>query len=142
MPSNPSESTGLPRITVSLDLFDETVISMMANKRNKSKSETIRTIVNQWIMSNSNILKEQYGIETEEVSREIEIKDKNKFLDDKIKKLISYSSKIKTSIDAQLLANTLDISQRMLMQIIFEHADKLKEKGINLIIEGNLIVKE
>ena len=142
MPSNTSESTGLPRITVSLDLFDETVISMMVNKRNKSKSETIRSIINQWIMTNSNILKEQYGIETEEVSREIEIKDKSKFLDDKIKKLISYSDKIKHSIDAQLLADTLDISKRMLMQIIFDHADKLKEKKINLNIEGNLIIKD
>ncbi len=140
MPSDTSDSSKLPRISVSLDLFDETIISMMAEKRGKSKSESVRSIVSQWILSNSSLLKEQYSIDTEQVSKELEIKDMDQYLENKIEKLVSFSKNF-DNIDIGLLAETLDISKKRLTEMIFVNADKLANKGVKLRIDGNQIVK-
>ncbi|MFX1321631.1 MAG: hypothetical protein ACFFAQ_08305 [Promethearchaeota archaeon] len=134
----PSNSTEMPRITVSLDLFDETIISMMAKKRRKSKSEAVRFIVTQWISSNSNLLKEQFGIDTEHVSKELEIEDIDDFIKEKIKQLMEFSKTFK-SIDIDLLAESLEMSRKRLVEIIFKHHDKFE---IELRIEGNQVIKE
>ncbi|GAG86086.1 unnamed protein product, partial [marine sediment metagenome] len=52
MSSEENKSSNLPRITVSLDFFDETVIKLMAEKMGKSKSEILRNILNDWIITN------------------------------------------------------------------------------------------
>jgi len=140
MTSN-TDSSKLPRITVSLDLFDETIISMMSGKRGKSKSEAIRFIVSQWILSNSKTLKEQYSIDTEQVSKELEIKDMEKYIEEKVNELISFSSTF-NNIDIDLLAETLDMSKKRLMEIIRLHREKLEEKGIKIRIDGNKLIKE
>lgn len=135
MPPNTNE---MPRITVSLDLFDETIISSMAKKRHKSKSEAIRFIVTQWIASSSKLLKEQYGIDTEHVSKELEIENIDDYISEKIAELMEYT-KTFNSIDIDLLAESLDMSRKRLVEIIFKYQSKF---DVRLRIEGNQVLKE
>ncbi|MBN1803342.1 MAG: hypothetical protein JW891_17655, partial [Candidatus Lokiarchaeota archaeon] len=121
MPSKPNE---MPRTTVSLDIFNETIIGMMAEKRKKSKSEVIRFIVDKWVETNSEILKEQYGIDTEHVSKELEIDNLDVYIEEKIKVLSEFSQTF-DSIDINLLAESLDMSRKRLVDLIFKHQKKL-----------------
>jgi len=128
----------MSRITVSFDLFDETIISSMAKKRHKSKSEAIRFIVTQWIASNSKLLKEQYGIDTEHISKELEIDDIDDYITEKIAELMKFT-KTFNSIDIDLLAESLDMSRKRLVEILFKYQDKF---DVRLRIEGNQVLKE
>ncbi|MFX1236497.1 MAG: hypothetical protein ACFFAS_17925 [Promethearchaeota archaeon] len=134
----PSKSSEMPRTTISLDIFDEMIISMMAEKRKKSKSEVIRFIVAKWVETNSELLKEQYGIDTEHVNKELEIENLDTYIQDKIHQLSEFS-KTFDSIDVNLLAESLDISRKRLVDIIFKHQGKL---DVKLKIKGDQVVKE
>jgi len=141
MPSDLKKSSELSRITFSLDIFDEKIIDLMANKRKQSRSETVRTIIHNWIESNSELLKSNYDIFLTDITREIEITDYEQVVIDSIEKLIKYS-KLFNEIEFGILANQLGISHKILRDIIFEYQHELEEKGIKLRIRGNLIIKE
>jgi len=140
MPSNSTKSSGLSRITFSLDPVDEKVIEMMAKKRQVSRSEIVRNLVHNWIELNPDILKSNYNIDLNDVSREIEIDDMEKYLDVKIQKLVEYS-KLFDEIDLNLLAEQLELSRKNLTDLIFENQDKLSKMGVKLAIRKNLVVK-
>lgn len=141
MPSDLKKSSELSRITFSLDVFDEKIIDLMANKRKQSRSETVRNIIHNWIESNSELLKSNYDIFLTDITREIEITDYEQVVIDSIEKLTKYSQ-LFNEIEFDILANQLGISHKILRDIIFEYQDKLEKKGIKLRIRGNLIIKE
>jgi len=141
MPSDLKKSSELSRITFSLDVFDEKIIDLMANKRKQSRSETVRTIIHNWIESNSELLKNNYDIFLTDITREIEITDYEQVVIDSIEKLTKYSQ-LFNEIEFDILANQLGISHKILRDIIFEYQHELEEKGIKLRIRGNLIIKE
>lgn len=136
----PSDTTKLPRITVSLDHFDEAVINMMAENMGKSRSEILRNIVNEWILANSKSLKSKYGIIFEDVQREIQFKNEERNLEDDLKQILRFFKRAK-SIDIDRLAEKLVMSSKTLLDLLDEHGDELENRGLNLQIEGNLIVK-
>ena len=140
MSSEENKSSNLPRITVSLDHFDETVIKLMAEKMGKSKSEILRNIINDWIISNPDILNSKYGIESVDVRREIQLRNKERKIEDDLDQIVNFFRRIK-SIDMDRLAEKLVMSSKTLMDIIDEYGDLLEQKGLKLGIEGNLIVK-
>ena len=140
MPSDSKISSELSRITFSLDAFDERVISQMAKKRKQSRSETVRSLVHNWIESNPNILKSNYDIDLNDVTREIEITDYDQVIQYSIQKLIKYSE-LFNEIEFDILAEQLEISKKILRDIIFEYKNKLKKNGIKLRIRGKLIIK-
>jgi len=140
MPSEENKSSNLPRITVSLDHFDETVIKLMAEKMGKSKSEILRNIINDWIITSPDILNSKYGIVSVDVRREIQLRNKERNIDDDLKQIVSFFRRIK-SIDIDRLAEKLIMSSKTLMDILDEYGDNLEQKGLKLGIEGNLIVK-
>ncbi len=140
MPSEVNKSSNLPRITVSLDHFDETVIKLMAEKMGKSKSEILRNIINDWIITNPDTLNSKYGIESVDVRREIQLRNNEREIQDDLEQIISFFKRIK-SIDMDRLAEKLVMSSKTLMDILDEYGDVLEQKGLKLGIEGNLIVK-
>ncbi len=141
MPSEPKKSSDLSRITFSLDPFDERVINLMANKRKQSRSETVRNILHNWIESNPEILKSNYDIDLNDITREIEITDYNQVIQDSIQKIMKYSE-LFNEIEFDILAEQLEISRKILRDIIFEHKTKLEKLGVKLRIRGKLIIKE
>jgi hypothetical protein len=141
MPSDSKKSSELSRITFSLDAFDERVITMMAKKRKQSRSETVRSLIHNWIEANPNILKSNYDIDLNDITREIEITDYNQVIQDSIQKLVKYSD-LFNEIEFDILAEQLEISRKILRDIIFDHKNKLEKLGIKLRIRGKLIVKE
>ena len=141
MPSGSKKSSELSRITFSLDAFDERVITMMAKKRKQSRSETVRSLIHTWIEANPNILKSNYDIDLNDITREIEITDYNQVIQDSIQKLVKYSD-LFNEIEFDILADQLEISRKILRDIIFDYKNKLEKLGIKLRIRGKLIVKE
>jgi len=141
MPSNSKKSSDLSRITFSLDAFDERVITLMAKKRKQSRSETVRNLIHNWVEGNTNILKSNYDIDLNDITREIEITDYNQVIQNTIQKLIRYSE-LFNEIEFDILAEQLKISRKILRDIIFEHNNKLEKLGVKLRIRGKLIVKE
>ena len=135
-----NKSSNLPRITVSLDHFDETVIKLMAEKMGKSKSEILRNIINDWIITNPDTLNSKYGIESVDVRREIQLRNKERKIDDDLEQIMNFFKRVK-SIDIDRLSEKLVMSSKTLMDILDEYGDVLEQKGLKLGIEGNLIVK-
>lgn len=70
MSEEENNSVNLPRFTISLEHFEKTIINLMAEKMGKSKSEILRNIINDWIITNQNILESKYGIILDDVLRE------------------------------------------------------------------------
>ena len=141
MPSDNTKSSDLSRITFSLDAFDERVITMMAKKRKQSRSETVRNLIHNWIEGNPNILKSNYDIDLNDITREIEITDYNQVVQNTIQKIVRYSE-LFNEIEFDIFAEQLEISKKILRDIIFEHKNKLEKLGVKLRIRGKLIVKE
>ncbi len=141
MPSETKKSSDLSRITFSLDAFDEKVINLMAEKRKQSRSETVRNLVHNWIEGNPELLKSNYDIDLTDITREIEITDYNQVIQDSIQKLVRYSD-LFNEIEFDILAEQLDISRKLLREIIFDYKNKLEKLGVKLRIRGKLIVKE
>ncbi len=141
MPSDSKKTSDLSRITFSLDAFDERVITLMAKKRKQSRSETVRNLIHNWIEGNTNILKSNYDIDLNDITREIEITDYNQVIQSTIQKLIRYSE-LFNEIEFDILADQLNVSRKILRDIIFEHKNKLEKLGVKLRIRGKLIVKE
>jgi len=141
MPSETKKSSDLSRITFSLDAFDEKVLTLMAKKRNQSRSETVRNLVHNWIENNTNILKNNYDIDLNDITREIEIIDYDQVIQNSIQKLVRYAE-LFNEIEFDILAEQLEISRKILKNIIFEHKNKLEKLGVKLRIRGKLIVKE
>ncbi|MHA1884443.1 MAG: hypothetical protein ACW96S_05285 [Promethearchaeota archaeon] len=141
MPSDNTKSSDLSRITFSLDAFDERVITMMAKKRKQSRSETVRNLIHNWIELNPNILKSNYDIDLNDITRENEITDYKQVVQDTIQKIVRYSE-LFNEIEFDIFAEQLEISKKILRDIIFEHKNKLEKLGVKLRIRGKLIVKE
>ena len=141
MPSKNSKSSNMPRITVSIDPFDDTIINMMAENSPESKSEIIRNIVNRYIRDNPDALELKYGIIAEDVRRQIKLQNKERTVEDELEELIRSFKRIR-SIKIDRLAEKLVMSSRTLLKLLDDYGDKLEEKGLNLIIDGDLIVKE
>lgn len=133
----PSETERIPRITFSLGSFEEKVIVKMADKREVSKSEIVRTLIHNWIEENSDLLKTNYGIDLEDVSREILLESGKK---DILEELVKSLKRVK-SINIDRLAAMLDINPNDLVKIINDNGDKLEEKGYNLIVDEDTVKK-
>jgi hypothetical protein len=131
----------LPRVTVSLDEFDELIISKLKGFEGQTKSEVIRSIVKKWIGMNSETIQKVYGIRFEDVRREIQLLQDEKELKNKVDKLPFFFKRI-SKIEIDRLASQLDLNSQTLINLILENGDALeKDKDLKLIIDGEYIVK-
>ncbi len=98
-------------------------------------------VFSNWIESNTNTLKSNYDIDLNDITREIEITDYNQVIQSTIQKIIRYSE-LFNEIEFDILAEQLEVSKKILRNIIFEHRNRLEKLGVRLRIRGKLIVKE
>ncbi len=73
MSEEKNKSSNFPRITISLEYFEKTIIKLMAEKMDRSQSEILRNIIKDWIITNQDILEVKYGIILDDVLRENQI---------------------------------------------------------------------
>ncbi|MHA1150214.1 MAG: DUF6290 family protein [Promethearchaeota archaeon] len=143
--SDPSENARkkpkMARITVSLDDFDDKVIKSMAENRNKPLSEVLRYIITKYIEDNSNTIESKWGVNFQEISRQLKIESEEQKTQELIKKLVQYFKRIK-SMEIDRISDLLDINSKTLVDLIVLHGDQLEKKGLNLQIDGELIIKE
>ncbi len=133
----PSDSNNLPRITFSIGSFEEKVVVRMAERREVSKSEIIRNLVQNWIETNSELLKKNYGINLEEMTREMRLESSAHDLFEEI--INSFKRTKKIHIDR--LAEKIDVNSKDLLRYIDKNGDVLEKKGLNLQTEGEYIIK-
>lgn len=129
-----------PRITVSLDIFDDKVINKMSEYRDTSKSEIVRNIIHQWIEDNPDTLENNYGINFKEINKEILVETRDKSIEDLKAELLSMKEMLKR-ISIEELADILEVDQKTAKKLIFEHGPELKEEGLNLQYNNGIIEK-
>ena len=109
----------------------------MSLNRKKSRSEILRTIIHTWIERNPEILQNNYDIIFKDIVREIRLEPKIKDVEAEL--LNSFKRTKKISIDR--LASIIDVNSDDLIRFIEDHGDDLEQKGLNLLIDGEYIVK-
>ena len=132
--------TNKPKITVSLDEFDEKIVKALVGFEGQNKSEVIRVILKKWIGRNSDLIQNQYGINFRDIRREIQLEEEEMNLEDLVKDISKFFKRAE-SIEIDRLADKMSMSSKSLLNFIEEYGDDLEEKGINLKIKGSLIVK-
>ncbi len=151
----PSESTNQEdieekktRITVKLDDFDHRVINKMATNRNISLSNSMRNIVHQWIESNPDLLKKNYGVDIKEISDEIFSESASLALDKTLRKIekdiikeLPEFFEIVEVVDIDDLADHFDVPNKIIKKIIFTHSKEIKKVGLNLKLKEGQIFK-
>jgi len=125
---------------VSLDIFDDKVVSEMSKYRDTSKSEIIRNMVHQWIEENPDTLKNNYGVNFNDINKEILTESKGITIQGLTEKLPSIFNTIER-ISIEELADYLEVDQKTIKNLVFKHGTELKEKGLDLKYDEGIIKK-
>jgi len=130
----------LPRITVSLDYFDDLLVNKLVGYEGQSKSEVLRHILKKWIGENSEKIQNTYGIKFSEIRREIQMKTIKEEKEKTIEKLLKLFKRIKR-FEIEKLSDRLEITSAIIIDIINDYGDELEDLGLNLVIDGDFIIK-
>ncbi|MFX0037644.1 MAG: hypothetical protein ACFE9I_18645 [Candidatus Hermodarchaeota archaeon] len=85
-------------------------------------------------------IQDVYGIKFEDVRRDIQIMEDEEKLKEIIGKLPQFFKRI-SKIEIDRLAGQLDINSQTLINLILKNGDTLEQKGLNLVIDGEYIIK-
>ena len=130
-----------PRTMVSLDKFEDLIIDKLVGFEGQNKSEVMRSIIKKWIGLNAKTIQDIYGIKFEDVRRDIQILEDEEKLKEIIEKLPQFFKRI-SKIEIDRLAGQLDINSQTLINLILKNGDTLEQKGLNLVIDGEYIIKD
>ncbi|MEE9379701.1 MAG: hypothetical protein V3V33_16875 [Candidatus Lokiarchaeia archaeon] len=130
----------LPRVTVSLDYFDDLLVTKLVGYEGQSKSEVLRHILKKWIGENTEIIQNTYGIKFSEIRREIQMKTMMEEKEKAIEILLKLFKRIKR-FETEKLADRLNIPSDMVIDIINDYGDELEKNGLNLEIDGDFVLK-
>jgi len=130
----------LPRITVSLDKFDELLVTKLVGYEGQNKSEVIRHIVKKWIGENSEKIQNIYGIKFLEIRRELQMKTIKEEKEKAIELLLRLFKRTRR-FEIEKLADRLGIPSVILIDIINDYGDELENRGLNLTIDGDFVIK-
>ena len=130
----------LPRVTVSLDFFDDLLVSKLVGYEGQSKSEVLRHILKKWISNNAEIIQNTYGIKFSEIRRELQTKTIVEEKEKVIEKLLKLFKRMKR-YETEKLAVRLSIPSDLVIDIINDYGDELENKGLNLEIDGDFVLK-
>ncbi len=144
-PSNSSEENEkkkpkMDRVTVSLDEFDYKVISKMAKNRNIGLSEATRIIIHNWIETNPDKLRTNYGVNINELTEQIAFASMIGSINDVIEKLPKIFQLV-DDISLIDLADHLEINVKAIKHLFFTQGEKIKKLGMNLKYKGDRIYK-
>ena len=130
----------MDRITVSLDEFDYKVISKMAKNRNIGLSEATRIVIHNWIETNPDKLKTNYGVDINELTEELAMAS----MIDSVSEIIIRLPQIFQLVDDISLidlADHLEINVRAVKHLFFTQGEKIEKLGLNLKFKGDRIYK-
>ena len=130
----------LPRITVSLDYFDDLLVNKLVGYEGQSKSEVLRHILKKWIGENSEKIQNTYGIKFSEIRRELQMKTFREEKEKAIEILLKFFKRIKR-FETEKLADRLEIPSTIIIDIINDCGDELEERGLNLEVDGEYVIK-
>ena len=130
----------LPRITVSLDKFDELLVTKLVGYEGQNKSEVIRHIVKKWIGENSEKIQNTYGIKFSEIRRELQMKTIKEEKEKALEMLLRLFKRTRR-FEIEKLADRLGIPSAILIDIINDYGDELEDRGLNLTIDGDFVIK-
>lgn len=130
----------LPRITVSLDKFDELLVTKLVGYEGQNKSEVIRHIVKKWIGENSEKIQDIYGIKFSEIRRELQMKTIKEEKEKALEMLLRLFKRTRR-FEIEKLADRLGIPSAILIDIINDYGDELENRGLNLTIDGDFVIK-
>ena len=130
----------LPRVTVSLDFFDDLLVSKLVGYEGQSKSEVLRHILKKWIGENTDIIQNTYGIKFSEIRRELQMKTVVEDKEKPVEKILKLFKRIK-KFEIEKLADRLTIPSDLVIDIINDYGDELENRGLNLEIDGDFVKK-
>ena len=130
----------LPRVTVSLDFFDDLLVSKLVGYEGQSKSEVLRHILKKWIGENTDIIQNTYGIKFSEIRRELQMKTVMEDKEKPVEKILKLFKRIK-KFEIEKLADRLTIPSDLVIDIINDYGDELENRGLNLEIDGDFVKK-
>ena len=130
----------LPRVTVSLDFFDDLLVNKLVGYEGQSKSEVLRHILKKWIGENTDIIESTYGIKFSEIRRELQMKTMMEEKEKAIELLLKWFKRIKR-FESEKLADRLNVPSDIVIDIINDYGDELEKKGLNLEIDGDFVIK-
>ncbi|TFF87145.1 MAG: hypothetical protein EU549_05310 [Promethearchaeota archaeon] len=128
----------MDRVTVSLDTFDYKVVNQMASNRDLSLSEVVRNIIHNWIEFNPDLLEKNYGINVEEITKEI-IAETTEISEIEIINRLPKFFEIVEEVTIGDLADYFDVSKRFIKDLLFEKGEEIKNLGLNIKLKGETI---
>jgi hypothetical protein len=137
---NEKKKPKMDRVTVSLDEFDYKVISKMAKNRNIGLSEATRIVIHNWIETNPDKLKTNYGVNIEDLTEQIALAS----MIDSVNEIINELPQIFQLVDDISLidlADHLEINVKAIKHLFFTQGEEIKKLGMNLKFKGDRIYK-
>lgn len=139
-----------PRISVKIqDDFDYKVITKMAKNRDMSLSGAVRDIVHQWILQNTETLSKTYNVDIDEINEEIFLETATLSYDKQLKPLeeslineLPGFFEMVEIVDIEDLAEHFKVPVKTVKNLIFSHANIIKNKGLNLKVREGKIYRE
>ena len=128
-------SLELSRITIFLDTFDKRVITLMAKKRKQSHSETISYLIHTWIENNLNILKSNYNIDLDNITRDIERVDHTQFIRTSFQKLVKNSDS-KKSLELYRITFSLNTFDEKIITLMAEKSWQFPSEVLRNLIHN------
>lgn len=136
------------RITINIDEIYSVIINSLKGILGRSTSSVIYFIIREWIIQNSEMIKNTYDLDLPGIRRQVlaesvgvEIdKELNALERSIIKELPKLFETIK-SISAEELAEILKIDQKSLRKIILFHREELQKYGLNFIYDRGFLSK-
>ena len=137
---NEKKKPKMDRVTVSLDEFDYKVISKMAKNRNIGLSEATRIVIHNWIETNPDRLKTNYGVDIKELTEEIALASMIGSVSEIIERLPQIFQLV-DDISLIDLADHLEINVKAVKHLLFTQGENINKLGLNLKYKGDRIYK-
>ncbi|TXT61782.1 MAG: hypothetical protein BAJALOKI2v1_10052 [Promethearchaeota archaeon] len=144
--NNDEEPPKSVRITTTLDYIDAKIIENLQGALGNSQSSVINYIIKDWIKTNSDKIRLTYGIDIAGIRREIQAVIKGIEIEEEIQmnvmnELQKRFKRIK-KMKISSLAEMMSVHEQTLVNIITLKGDDLEQKGLDLEIDGEFIVKK
>lgn len=144
--NNDEEPPKSVRITTTLDYIDAKIIENLQGALGNSQSSVINYIIKDWIKTNSDKIRLTYGIDIAGIRREIQSVIKGIEIEEEIQmnvmnELQKRFKRIK-KMKISSLAEMMSVHEQTLVNIITLKGDDLEQKGLDLEIDGEFIVKK
>ena len=143
--SSKEELPNTVRRTATIEYIDAKILENLIGVFGNSFSSVISYAIKEWIKLNSDMIITTYGIDIAGIRREFQATKKGIEIDEMIQKRLFEDLPIRFKrmkrYNTEKLAALLNVHPQTLIDFITLNGDELEEKGLNLLIDGEYIVK-